>query len=126
MSRDFQTISENATIDEVIEILSKSKHSYLLVTNAKGELAGILSFHDVRKALLEKKEKEKITTAEIATKKVVAVFPNDTLLTAQHKLGTLGVSQLSVVDESNPKKVVGMISLKDLIAFHEKELLKKI
>ena len=60
MSRDFQTISENATIDEVIEILSKSKHSYLLVTNAKGELVGILSFHDVRKALLEKKEKEKI------------------------------------------------------------------
>ncbi len=126
MSRDFQTISENATIDEVIEGLSKSSHSYLLVTNAKGELVGILSFHDVRKALLEKKEKERITAAEIATKKVVSVTPNDSLLIAQHKLGTLGVSQLPVVDESNPKKVVGIISLKDLIAFHERELLKMI
>jgi len=126
MRTDFDTVLETATIDEIIETLGKSHHSYLLVTNSQGELAGILSFHDVREALLKRKEREKMTAGDIATKKVVSITPNDTLLTTRHKLGTLGISQLPVVDERKPKRVVGIISLKDIIAFHEKELLKKI
>jgi len=126
MTRDFQSIPEDATVDEIIDAMGKSPRSYLLVANSAGELVGILSFHDVRSALLKGKEREKVTAGDIATKDVVSVTPTSSLLVAQHKLGSLGVSQLPVVDERNPKKVVGMISLKDLIAFHERELLKRI
>ncbi|MDL1969612.1 MAG: chloride channel protein [Candidatus Desulfofervidaceae bacterium] len=126
MTKDFQSISEKATVDEIVETLGKSSHSYLLVTNSQGELVGILSFHDVRKALLGGGKRKEITAADIATKNVVSVTPNDSLLTAQHKLGSLGVSQLPVIDKRNPKRVVGIVSLKDIIAFHERELLKRI
>ncbi|AMM41112.1 Chloride channel, voltage gated [Candidatus Desulfofervidus auxilii] len=126
MKTDFDTVSETATIDEIIETLGKSHHSYLIVTNAHGELTGILSFHDVREVFLKRKERGEIKAKDIATKKVVSVTANDNLLTARHKLGSLGISQLPVVDEKNPKKVLGMISLKDIISFHEKELLKRI
>ncbi|QJA06372.1 chloride channel protein [Thermosulfurimonas marina] len=127
MSREFESLPETTPLPRVIEALGRSPHSYLLVTNEKGELSGIISFHDVRQALLkEREEAQRLTAKDIATQEVITVTPEDTLLEAQHRLARLGVSQLPVVDSRNPKQVVGIISLREILNFHEKELLKKL
>jgi CIC family chloride channel protein len=105
MTKDFQAISEQASLEEIIETFGKSKRSYLLVTNPKKELIGIVSFHDVRK-ILPKKEKNKILKAiGIATKNVICVTPKDNFQDALRKLGMMGISQLPVVAEEKSKKL---------------------
>jgi CIC family chloride channel protein len=127
MTREFGTIPETTPLPGVIEALGRSPHSYLLVTDEKGKLAGIISFHDVRQALLrDHRESETLTAGDIATREVVTVTPEDTLLEAQHRLARLGVSQLPVVDPSNPRRVVGIITLREILNFHDRELLKKL
>jgi len=123
MARDFQTISEQANLEEIIDIFGESKHSYSLVINLRKELTGIISSHDVRKTLYEKKETVK--AIDIAAKKIVSVTPDDTLQDALKKLGTIGVSQLPVVAEEGSKRILGVVSAKDIISFYERALLKR-
>ena len=125
MTQDFQVISEQSSLEKIIETLAKSRQSYLLMTNHKGELTGIISFHDVRKFLLKKEGSDFPKAIDIATKNVVSVTPKDNLQDALSKLGMMGISQLPVVAEENPKKIVGMVTEKDIISFYERELLKR-
>lgn len=125
MIEDFQVISEQATLEEIIETLAKSRHSYLLMTNPKGELTGIISFHDVRKVLLKMEKGSFPNAIDIATRKVVSATPKDNLQEALRKLGMMGISQLPVVADQNPKKIIGVVTEKDIISFYERELLKQ-
>ncbi|RUM88488.1 MAG: chloride channel protein [Thermodesulfatator sp.] len=127
MTQEFVSVGEKTPLPQVIEVLGRSPHSYLLVSDAEGNLCGIISFHDVRKALLrDRQEAQRLTAGDIATREVVTVTPEDTLLTAQHRLARLGISQLPVVEAGRPGQVVGIITLRDILNFHEKELLKRL
>ncbi|MBX6422711.1 chloride channel protein [Thermosulfurimonas sp. F29] len=127
MDSHFQTVPEDASLSRVIEALGRSPHSYLLVVDERGELSGIISFHDVRLALLKgREEAARLTAGDIATREVITITPEDTLLEAQHRLARLGVSQLPVVDPRNPRRIVGMISMRDILSFHERALLKHL
>jgi CIC family chloride channel protein len=125
MREEIQFILEKAKFDEIIETFSKSRHSYLLVTNDQGELTGVISFHDVRKFITSRDESSFLRAKDIATKNIVSLIPADTLQTALRKISMLGVSQLPVVAEGNSKKVLGIVTSKDIITFYERQLVSR-
>ncbi len=115
-------VPERASREEILSVFEKAPHSYLLVLDERGELSGILSFHDLRRVLFSEKP---FTARDIATRQVVTVTPEDDLLTALSRMARLGVSQLPVVEREGSRRVVGMISLKDIMSFQERELAKR-
>jgi CIC family chloride channel protein len=55
---------------------------------------------------------------------VITVFPDENLEAALGKLGTKDVAHLPVVDRQNPRKVVGMLSRREIVNEHNKTLLR--
>ena len=51
---------------------------------------------------------------------MITVMPNENLEEALRKLGATGVSQLPVVDQDNPKKVIGTLDNKDINAAYDR------
>lgn len=125
MTREFKTILKEASFDEVVKTLGRSKHSYLIVTNAEEKLEGIISFHDVRPMLERPETTGSLKAIDIATKDLVSVTPEEDLESALYKLGLLGVSQLPVVAPHDPTQIVGVIRQKDIIATYRKKMRKQ-
>ncbi len=122
MHRDFPSVPEDLPREKILSVFERAPHSYILVLDSRGELSGLISFHDLRRVLFSEKP---FTARDIATRKVVTVTPEDDLFTALSRMARLGVSQLPVVATEGSRRVVGMISLKDIMAFQERELAKR-
>jgi CIC family chloride channel protein len=59
----------------------------------------------------------------VATSSVTTVTPEENLDQALRKLSAIGVSQLPVVDQDNPRKVIGTLHNKDINAAYDRAAL---
>ena len=96
--------------------------SYLVVVNENDELSGIISFRDIRQALQEPDMGYLLIAKDVATDTVITVTPKENIDTALRKMGTTGISQLPIVDQDNPKKVIGTVHDKDIHAAYDRAL----
>ena len=99
-------------VDEDIQavaqrIISKSVN-HVVVTDKQGTVKGMVTSWDVTRAVAEGKTK----LADIITKKVFTITPEETLEVASRKLAQNHISALPVVDHN--KKVVGLITSEDI------------
>jgi len=122
VSKDFRQIPETMKISDFVRYLTNSHHVYFPVVNKSGELTGIVSMQDIRGLLLKREAWPLVVVSEIANSNVVTVNGSDSLYEAMKIFTARGLEQLVVVDEENPKKVVGMLSRSDLQSFYQKRL----
>ena len=118
-------IPETASLPQILAAFKQQDASYLHVVDQQGELAGILSFRDIRKLLDRKESQEEIIARDIATSVVDTVIPADNIQTALHIMSVKGVSQLPVVDAGNPKKLLGILRQKDVVAAYDKAVMRR-
>jgi len=109
---DVWSIEPSATVYEAIHLLAEKQIGALLVMK-EDQLVGMFSERDyARQIILKDRSSEDTKVEEIMTKKVIHVQPNSeieecmTLMTKKH------IRHLPVIDN---KKVVGMISIGDLV-----------
>ena len=88
-------------------------------------MTGIVSFHDVRLVVTEKRVRDVVRAKEIATEEVLAVFPDQNLNAAVERFSLKAIDELPVVSRDNPGKVIGMLSRKDVFSAYNSEVLKK-
>lgn len=125
MSESFPSISENTPLLEMIDYLKTYDVSYLHMTNRDGALTGIISFSDIRQALLETALEDLVVAADLATRDLVTIKPSDSLLTALERMSAKGISQLPVVAEGDSDKIVGTVNQKDVMSAYNKAVLQK-
>ena len=118
-------IPETASLPQILAAFKQQDASYLHVVDKQRELAGILSFRDIRKLLDRKESQEEIIARDIATSVVDTVIPADNIQTALHIMSVKGVSQLPVVDAGNPKKLLGILRQKDVVAAYDKAVMRR-
>jgi len=125
MVGEFQTLPETMPFKKLLEMLPDIRHvTSFPVVNKNGELSGILSISDFQSVVFEEGLEDLIIVKEMATKDVITVFPDENLQEALQKLSGKDVANLPVVDPYNPKKVVGMLSRRDIIQAYNKALLQ--
>ncbi len=124
MAEGVQTIPENMTIRQLSEFIARSKHSNFPIVDGEGLLTGIISFQDFKYAVFEKGLEDLIVVKELATRDVITVTPDDNLDDALKKIGSRNIEQLPVVSRENPRKIVGMLSRRDIISAYNKGLLE--
>lgn len=122
MAKGAQTIAENMTVRQFNDFLTSSKHSNFPVVNAKGELTGIISFQDFKSVMFEQGLEDLIVIKELATEKVITITSDENLDDAFKKIGSKNIEQLPVISKTNPNKIVGMLSRRDIIAAYNKGL----
>ncbi|CAB9499367.1 CBS domain-containing protein [Seminavis robusta] len=116
------TINEDATVYDVVQKFAAFNIGCLVVTDSTGNMTGIISERDYvcKVALLGRKSKE-TAVKEIATQaaKLVTAKTDASVEECMEKMLKGDIRHLPLVDEDD--KVVGMISIKDLVKTVVKE-----
>ena len=125
MDKQVRTVSETLSLKNLLSILPEVRHvTSFPVVDSEGQLSGIISFSDFQSYVFEESLRDVVIVKDISTKEVNTVFPDDNLEVALQKLGTKDVAHLPVVDRENPRRVVGMVSRRDIVNEHNKTLLR--
>jgi len=141
-TKDDYDILEQLTVDEAMTKNPKSLNAILTVKDSlihthhtqvsgypvlkNGLLFGIVSTNQLAQAYA--KNNDKICIEEICTKKVITIFPDQSLMVAFHYLNKYKVSRLPVVSRINPKRLLGIVTAEDIVnrfGFHIQEELNE-
>jgi CIC family chloride channel protein len=95
------------------------------MVDEENNLSGILSFFDYNDAIFDENLFDLIIAKDLATAEVVTVSLNDNLYDALEKISVKDFSILPVVSADNPRKLLGVLSRRDIIGAYEKAVVKK-
>ena len=124
MSKDVMTIKPESPLELALQIIEDTGHMALPVVDDNEELYGIITWSDLHDAA-EKHERH-LTVADYCTTDLITITPEDTLTTALDSLGYKEISHLPVVNKSNTKKIIGIITKGDLImAYNKRRFIQK-
>jgi len=112
-ARRLHTIASSQTVEDAICLMANVKGSALLVTE-NGQPDGIFSEGDVFKSLLKNNSAafSEIKLENAMTRNLLLAEPKDPIMTVLDKMVEAGITHLPVIEE---KKIVGMLTLKDLM-----------
>lgn len=116
MIRDVITANMYESIQDISNKIMKTGHEGFPVMNDKNELVGIISGRDV----LQHREKNSdmaLSAFDACSKNLILTYPYETLDQALGKMRENGISHLPVVDEDNPKRLLGIITKGDLLMY---------
>jgi CIC family chloride channel protein len=125
MEHDAETVPENMTLGQFLHFIPQAKNNSFPITNAQGELTGIIAVQDFLGVVLEKELSELVVIKELATLNVITTTEDEDLETALRKLGARDLNQLPVVDRETGKRVVGIINRRDIVTAYNRALMKR-
>jgi len=125
MTRDPESIPENMTLRQFNHFIATTKHTNFPLVNRTGELTGIISVQDFMGVVFEKDLLDLVVVKELATLDVVTVSTEDNLDRAMRKIGYRNIEQLPVVDERNKRKLLGIVSRRDMVSAYNRALMAR-
>jgi CIC family chloride channel protein len=123
MNRYVASIYEETKAAELIKLFRKKRINTFPVLDHLDRLSGILSLTDFQQALIKKRRFRSVR--DIATRKVVTVTEDESLLQALEKITSGDFAILPVVDRKDDKKIVGVISRRDIVSAYGEVLMKE-
>ena len=126
MTKNVITVPKDMKLKEFLRFIRDKRHTCFPVVNENGELAGIVSFQDFREILAGDAPKDRLTIDDICTKNVITITPDQNLRDALEKMRYKNIERLPVVDAQNSRKLVGLLSQRDIINVYNKALLEYI
>jgi CBS domain-containing protein len=120
MRTDVKTVDIDATVEDAITTLADVHVSALPVTDARGQIVGVLSTTDILSALSETTDPEMrerlfddTPVRDLMTPRSRVIGPDADVLEAAKEMLYLDVHRLFVEDEG---RLVGVISQTDIVA----------
>ena len=111
MSKPVLKIDSSKTVDEVGEILRKTRRDSIIVVE-KNKAIGIITDSDlIKKVVAKNLLSGKVQVKQIMSKPLVTVKPDETILDATRKMKRSNIKRLPVVEEG---KLVGILNLTDI------------
>jgi chloride channel protein, CIC family len=128
MAADFRTVTipEGMHFEEILKLMVSSSQQDFPVVDANGNLTGIISMTDLRQAMADTSVHSLLVAKDIAIGGVVTVNKDDSLNTALKLMADLDVRELPVVDKEDSKKVISIISRKDITRAYHQEIEKAV
>jgi chloride channel protein, CIC family len=125
MTRDPEAVPENMTLRQFTQYIVNTKHANFPLVNRQGEVTGMLSVQDFMGVVFEKDLMDLVVVKELATLKVLTIFEDDNLDYAMQKIGHRNIEQLPVVDKETGRKLIGLISRRDMVSAYNRALMAR-
>jgi CIC family chloride channel protein len=125
MSHAVETIPEGFPLAKLAESISDSKYHSFPMVDKDGNLTGILSYLDYHDVIHDRDLGHLIVAKDIATSEVISVYPDESLYAALEKITPKDFSILPVVSKENSKKLLGIITRRDIIGAYNSAVIKK-
>lgn len=121
MSRPLEVINAATSMTEAARIIRESNGEAVIVTSPDWAEAGILTERDIVRIIAERRC---CSAGEVASRPVVAVHPNSTLLAARNMFGQHGFRHLAVRDERGD--FCGLLSFSDILSVLQYEYVAQL
>jgi len=109
MTENVSCVSPDLSVEELLHRMFEEKHMGYPVLE-EGELAGIVTFEDVKKVPSERRKETRVS--EIMSRDVMIASPDDPLSTVVKRMSEMGVGRVPVVEAG---KLVGIVSRTDIL-----------
>lgn len=125
VARDVEPVAENLTLGEFLKKVTDSRHSQFPVVDSDQHLVGMIGMEDLRAVLLARESWPYLIVGELTRRDVPVVRVCDSLFDAMGILAGHGLEQIPVVDETDERRVVGLLKRSELQNFYQKRLLAR-
>jgi CIC family chloride channel protein len=115
-------IAEGLPLHDILQKMAVSEGSYYPVVDDEGRLKGIFSVNDIRRILHEDIPPGLILARDIAVSKVVTTSPDESLTNVLRKLSLRGLEEIPVMDTTDDRRVLFMLSRRAVLARYAAEL----
>jgi CBS domain-containing protein len=118
MTTELESVSPDTAIEKVVDIFDRSLFRHMVVIDADGRLAGVLSDRDVLRHVTKSQANRAARVKDIMTRQVATATPHMPLKTAIDILVFKKIDCLPVLDGGG--EVCGLVTTTDLLAaLHE-------
>ena len=116
---DFQKISPNDTLGNLVEIISKSTRNIFPVTDTENKLLGIIILDNIRDIMFKNEMYDKVTAKELMTNPTTTISTTQTMETVMKKFDETGAWNLPVIDNG---QYVGFITKSSVFTSYRTKL----
>lgn len=125
MEKDILSVTPDTPLARLAGIIHRTGQSFYPVVDKEEGLVGIITFHDLEPTLFVSGLEYLVVADDLATKKLITTTPQESLYDAVKKMDMAGIRQLPVVDPQNPRRLLGVITRKDVVAAYNREMVKR-
>ncbi len=125
MSREPAAVAESMTLREFAQFIATHKETNFPLVNQSGELTGILSVQDFLGVVFEEDLLDLVVVKEIATQNVITAHEDEDIDQAMRKIGYRNIEQLPVVDRETHRRLIGILSRRDIISAYNRALMSR-
>ena len=115
-------IPEDMTFSQFCRFFSATDQHYFPVVDKEGRLSGIFSINDVRHCLFDDILGPVVVMKDIALKDVITTTPSEDINSLLKKFTVKNIDKMPVVADEDPRRLLGMISRREVIDFYNKAL----
>jgi CIC family chloride channel protein len=120
MDKKIPALAADMTIGELSDRISRhdpevSRHQGMLVTDAAGKLAGLITRGDLMRALATDPSGN-TTVLDAASRDLIVTYADESLHEAAAKMLRNNIGRLPVVDRDQPQRVVGYLGRSGIMA----------
>lgn len=124
MTVDYVAIKDDTPLRKVVDMHLYTGRKGFPVISSDGRLRGIVTLSDVRKAF--ESDRRDVLVRDVMTKRVVTVYPDETLQTALEKMVLRKLGHLPVVDPNKPNRLVGMLDREAILDRYRNVLVEEV
>jgi chloride channel protein, CIC family len=120
------SVAPGATLAEVVTASSGSRLTTLPVVDGDGLLYGVITFADLRLALLDRGDLAPILLAADLAEPTEVAVATDSVQTALAKLNARAADLLPIVESEAHPILLGVLTREDVLAAYERELMHQV
>jgi len=121
--RDVIIVDESMTLRDLLVKFANSKQRCFPVVNEARNLIGVIDGSDLRHTINEAGFVDQLIIAKELAENPPTLTPQENLYSVVHKMVASRHDELVVVDEGDPRKVIGILSRSDLVAAYDRQFL---
>jgi CBS domain-containing protein len=117
MRTNIAALPSSMLLKELDRMFSTVPRSQLLypISDSEGYMIGTVTQADIRKQLEENTRGDDTRLAEVVQPDPTTAYRDEPLTVVVNRMAETGITEFPVVERSNPRKLLGLISLNDLL-----------
>jgi CIC family chloride channel protein len=126
LERNPVTVGLGATLVDIIAAAGQTRHPTLPVVDDDGILLGVITYADLRQAMLDRGELTQLLVAADLAEPTEVLMPFNSLHEALRKMNARAIDVIPVVESEDRPRLVGVLSRADLLVAYERELMHEV
>lgn len=125
MVRRVVSLRESLPLGAVVEEIRRHPHTSFPVVDGDGRLVGLIGYDELREALTTDRPDPGLTARDLMRSPPPVAYADETLADVTRRFTQAGVGRLPVVAREDPRRLLGVIARRDVLAEYQTVVLAR-